>query len=69
MDREMGVELGGSGMDRPGELLSLTELVLEMVGKLSPEVRMLALGLKEKPLRNPRRSDHRAASGARHGRA
>jgi hypothetical protein len=47
MDREMdGVELGGSGMDRPGELLSLTELVLEMVGKLSPEVRMLALGLK-----------------------
>jgi hypothetical protein len=47
MDREMdGVELGGSGMDRLGELLSLTELVLEMVGKLSPEVRMLALGLK-----------------------
>jgi hypothetical protein len=47
MDRERdGVELGGSGTDRPGELLSLTELVLEMVGKLSPEVRMLALGLK-----------------------
>jgi hypothetical protein len=47
MDREMdGVGLGGSGTDRLGELLSLTELVLEMVAKLSPEVRMLALGLK-----------------------
>jgi hypothetical protein len=41
-----GVGLGGSGTDRLGELLSLTELVLEMVAKLSPEVRMLALGLK-----------------------
>jgi hypothetical protein len=37
-----GVGVGGSGMDRPGELQSL----LEAVGKLSPEVRMLALGLK-----------------------
>ena len=36
MDKEMdGVELGGSGTDRPGELLSLTELVLEMVAKLA----------------------------------
>jgi hypothetical protein len=47
MKREMdGVELGGSGTDRPAELLSPTALVLEMVAKLSPEVRMMALGLK-----------------------
>jgi hypothetical protein len=46
----MEVEVGGvgveGGVDRPGEALSPTELVLEMVAKLPPEVRMLALGLK-----------------------
>jgi hypothetical protein len=34
------------GVDSLAEPLSPTEMVLEMVVKLSPEVRMLALGLK-----------------------
>jgi hypothetical protein len=47
MERETGRRWVSDGgvVDRLGELLSPTELVLEMVAKLSPEVRMLALGL------------------------
>jgi hypothetical protein len=53
MGPQYGMEMdpGTGGRDgvaaaRPAEPLSPTEMVLEMVAKLSPEVRMLALGLK-----------------------
>jgi hypothetical protein len=36
----------GSAGSSPAPIASLTEMMLEMVAKLSPEVRMLALGLK-----------------------
>jgi hypothetical protein len=36
----------GSAGSSPAPVASLTEMMLEMVAKLSPEVRMLALGLK-----------------------
>jgi hypothetical protein len=45
MERDGGMG-GRDGSAAPAEPLSPTEMVLEMVGKLSPEVQMLALGLK-----------------------